>query len=52
VKCEHFMNMYENVYATMVEANITEDVEEDIQYDTGLPTKYKLTHPEYLMFVG
>ncbi len=48
---ENFENMYENVYATMVEAGIAEEVQEAIQYDTGLPTKYRLTHPEYLLFV-
>jgi len=35
----------------MVEAGIAEEVEEAIQYDAGLPTKFKLTHPEFLLFV-
>ena len=43
--------MYENVYETMVEAGIAEKVEEDIQYETGLPSKHKLTKPEYLLMV-
>jgi hypothetical protein len=44
--------MYENVCATMVEKGIAEKVEDAIHYETGLPTKYKLTHPEYLLFVN
>jgi hypothetical protein len=51
VKTENFKNMYENVYETMVEAGIAEVVEEAIQHEAGLPTKYKLTRPEYLIFV-
>ncbi len=35
----------------MVEAGIAEVVEEAIQHEAGLPTKYKLTRPEYLLFV-
>ena len=47
----NFENMYENIYKTMVEAGIAEELEEEIQYETGLPTKFKLTHPDYLLFV-
>jgi hypothetical protein len=46
-----FKNMYENVYETVVEAGIAEVVEEAIQHEAGLPTKYVLTQPEYLLFV-
>ncbi len=35
----------------MVEAGIAEVVEEAIQHEAGLPTKYKLTRPEYLVFI-
>ena len=51
VKAENFENMYQNIYEHMVEAGIAEYVEEAIQHDSGLPTNYKLTHPEYLLFV-
>ncbi len=51
VKSENFQNMYENVYATMVEAGIAEELEEEIQHETGWPTKYALTNPEYLLFM-
>ena len=51
VKSENFQNMYENVYATMVEAGIAEELEEEIQHERGLPTKYALTKPEFLLFV-
>ncbi len=49
-----FKNMYEKVYETMVmiEAGIAEVVEEAIQCEAGLPTKYVLTQPEYLLFVN
>jgi hypothetical protein len=43
--------MYENVYATMVEAGVAEELEEEIQHETGLPTKYALAKPEYLLFM-
>jgi hypothetical protein len=43
--------MHENMYTAMVEAGIMEKVEDAIQYDTGLPTKYKLTKSEFLLFV-
>jgi hypothetical protein len=52
VKTENFKNMYENVYKMMVEAGIAEVVEEAIQHEAGLLTKYKLTHPKYLVFVN
>jgi hypothetical protein len=42
-------NMYENFYKTMVETGIVEVVEEAIQHKAGLPTKYKLTQPKYLV---
>ena len=45
------MNMYENVYERMVEAGIAEKEDEEIVYEAGLPSKYKLTLPEYLLFV-
>jgi hypothetical protein len=35
----------------MVEVGIVEEVKDAIQYETGLPTKYKLTKPEFLLFV-
>jgi len=43
--------MYQNIYEHMVEAGIAEYVEDEIQHDTGLPSHYKLTHPEFLLFV-
>ncbi len=43
--------MYENVYNTMVEAGVAEEVSEEIKYETGLPSKFKLTRPEYVVFV-
>ncbi len=48
---ENFENMYENVYKTMVEAGVAEEVSEDIQHKAGLPSKYRLTRPEYVQFV-
>jgi hypothetical protein len=48
---ENFENMYENVYKTMVEAGVAEELEEAIQLDAGLPTKYKLTYPDHVLFV-
>ena len=48
---ENFENMYENVYKTMVEAGVAEELEEAIQLDAGLPTKYKLTVPDHVLFV-
>jgi len=48
---ENFENMYENVYNTMVEAGVAEEVSEEIKYETGLPSKFKLTRPEYVVFV-
>ena len=36
----------------MVKAGIAEEVEEAIQYNAGLPTKFKLTHPELFLFVN
>jgi hypothetical protein len=43
--------MYDNVYNTMVKAGVAEEVSEEIQYETGLPSKFKLTRPEYIVFV-
>ena len=48
---ENFENMYENVYNTMVEAGVAEEVSEEIKYETGLPSKFKLTRLEYVVFV-
>jgi hypothetical protein len=44
--------MCNNIYKTMVKAGIAEEVEEAIQYNAGLPTKFKLTHPELFLFVN
>jgi len=35
----------------MVEAGVAEEVSEEIKYETGLPSKFKLTRPEYVVFV-
>jgi hypothetical protein len=55
--------MYAKVYEAFVQAGIAEKLEEDIMYDAegqittdvsklyGRPTKYKMQHPEYLLFV-
>jgi hypothetical protein len=48
---ENFENMYENIYKTMVEADVAEELSEAIQHEAGLPTKYQLTKPEYVLFV-
>jgi hypothetical protein len=48
---ENFENMYENVYKTMVEAGVAEELSEEIQHKAGLPSKYRLTRPEYVLFV-
>ncbi len=37
---ENFETMYENIYATMVEAGLAEELTKPIQYEDGLPTKY------------
>jgi hypothetical protein len=34
-----------------VEAGVAEELTKPIQYEDGLPTKYKLIHPEYVLFV-
>jgi hypothetical protein len=56
--------MYEGVYSSMVDAGIAVRVEEEIMYNKfgeitinryemfGRPTKYKITKPEYLLFVN
>jgi hypothetical protein len=51
VKSKIFQNMYENIYATMVEVGIAEELEEEIQHERGLPTKKALTEPEFLLFI-
>ncbi len=48
---DNFMNMYEIIYKRMVEAGIVEKEDEEILCEAGLPSKYKLTLPEYLLFV-
>jgi hypothetical protein len=48
---DNFLNMYTNVYETMVEAGVAEKLEQEIQHEEGLPTKFKLTKPEFLLFV-
>ena len=48
---ENFENMYENIYKTMVEAGMEEELSEAIQHEAGLPTKYQLTKPKYVLFV-
>jgi hypothetical protein len=48
---ENFQNMYENVYEERVKAGIAEEKEEEIEYETGLPSKFQLTKPEFLLFV-
>ena len=50
VRRENFENMYENIYNEMVEAGIAEELEEEISYEKGLPSKFRLTHPDYLLF--
>ena len=49
-KLKTFKNTYKNVYGMMVEVGIAEVVEEAIQCEAGLPTKYKLTRPNFLHF--
>ncbi len=51
VTSENFANMYENVFNIMVEAGIAKVVDEAIQHEVGLLTKYKLTRPEFLLFI-
>jgi hypothetical protein len=60
---EHFSNMYDGAYEGMVEAGVAVKLEEEVMYDKfgeittdkskryGRPTKYKLTHPEEILFV-
>jgi hypothetical protein len=48
---ENFENMYENVYKTMVEAGVAEELSEEIQHEPGLPRKFRLTRPEFILFV-
>jgi hypothetical protein len=60
---ENFERMYEGVYSAMVKAGIAVETEEPVMYDkqgeetedeekmVGKPTKYKMKHPEYLLFV-
>jgi hypothetical protein len=48
---ENFENMYDNVYKTMLEANMAEELSEKIQHEAGLLSKSKLTRPDYVLFV-
>jgi hypothetical protein len=43
--------MHESVYEAMVSAGVAEKEEEEINYGTGLPSRYRLTKPEYVLFV-
>jgi hypothetical protein len=57
-----FQNMYDNVYDTMVDAGVAELLPEPVTYDIygvettdpklmyGCPTKYKMIHPEMILF--
>jgi hypothetical protein len=48
---DNFMSMYENIYERMVEAGIAEKEDGEILHEAGLPSKYILTLPEYLLFI-
>jgi hypothetical protein len=60
---EHFTEMYDGVYDSMVTAGIAEKLDEDRMYDIngietdnveemfGRPTKFRMLHPENLLFV-
>jgi len=48
---ENFQNMYENVYERMVEAGIAKKEDIETVQEDGLPSKYTLTLPEYLIFL-
>ncbi len=48
---ENFQNMYESVYEAMVTAGVAQKEDEEITYGTGLPSRYRLTKPEYVLFV-
>jgi hypothetical protein len=48
---ENFQNMYESVYEATVSAGVAKKEEEEINYGTGLPSRYRLTKPEYVLFV-
>ena len=48
---EHFENMYQCMYKSMVEAGVAEELAEEIQYGSGLPSKFRLTNPNYVVFV-
>ena len=43
--------MYESVYEATVSAGVAKKEEEEINYGTGLPSRYRLTKPEYVLFV-
>ncbi len=43
--------MYSSVYKTMVEAGVVEELEEEIQQDSGIPSKFQLINPDYVIFV-
>jgi len=42
--------MYESVYEAMVSAGVAKKEEEEINDGTGLPSRYRLTKPEYVLF--
>lgn len=59
---EHFTEMYACAYGAMAEAGVAEILAEEAFFDSegnettkenavGLPTKFKLTHPEWVLFV-
>ena len=60
---ETFECMYKNVYEKLVEANIAAKLDEPVLFDIngsivtdkalalGLPTRYKVMHPKYFLFV-
>jgi hypothetical protein len=48
---ENFQIMYESVHEAMVTAGVTQNEDEEINYGTGLPSRYRLTKPEYVLFM-
>jgi len=48
---ENFQIMYESVYEAMVTAGVAQKEDEEITYGTGLPSRYRLTKPEYVLFM-
>ncbi len=51
VRREHFINMYENAYEAMVTAGVAEKVDSPEESPSRSLFHYKLTRPEYLLFV-